>query len=26
LILDKKVEDKNWICLQMTYKSTGFQR
>ncbi len=26
LILDKKVEDKSWICLQMTYKSTGFQR
>jgi ribosomal protein L11 methyltransferase len=26
LILDKKVEDKNWICLQMTYKSTDFQR
>ena len=26
LILDKKVEDKNWICLQMTYKSNGFQR
>ena len=26
LILDKKVEDKNWICLQMAYKSTGFQR
>jgi ribosomal protein L11 methyltransferase len=26
LIRDKKVEDKNWICLQMTYKSTGFQR
>jgi ribosomal protein L11 methyltransferase len=24
LILDKKVEEKNWICLQMTYKSTGF--
>jgi ribosomal protein L11 methyltransferase len=26
LILDKKIEDKNWICLQLTYKSTGFQR
>ena len=26
LILNKKIEDKNWICLQMTYKSTGFQR
>jgi len=26
LILDKKVQDKNWICLQMTYKSAGFQR
>jgi ribosomal protein L11 methyltransferase len=26
LILDKKIEDKNWICLQMTYKSAGFQR
>ncbi len=26
LILDKKVEDKNWICLQMRYKSAGFQR
>ena len=26
LILDKKVEDKNWICLQMTYKSSGFRR
>jgi ribosomal protein L11 methyltransferase len=26
LILDKKVEEKNWICLQLTYKSTGFQR
>jgi ribosomal protein L11 methyltransferase len=26
LTLDKKVEDKNWICLQMTYKSNGFQR
>ena len=26
LILDKKIEDKNWICLQMTYKSTGFRR
>jgi len=24
LILDKKDEDKNWICLQMTYKSNGF--
>jgi ribosomal protein L11 methyltransferase len=26
LILDKKIEDKNWICLQMIYKSAGFQR
>lgn len=26
LILDKKIEDKNWICLQMTYKSAGFRR
>jgi ribosomal protein L11 methyltransferase len=26
LILNKKIEDKNWICLQMTYKSTGFRR
>ena len=26
LILNKKIEDKNWICLQMAYKSTGFQR
>jgi len=26
LILDKKIEDKNWICLQMTYKSGDFQR
>jgi len=26
LILDKKIEDKNWICLQMTYKSTSFRR
>jgi len=26
LILDKKAEDKNWICLQMTYKSTRFRR
>jgi ribosomal protein L11 methyltransferase len=26
LILNKKIEDKNWICLQMTYKSSGFQR
>ena len=26
LILNKKTEDKNWICLQMAYKSTGFQR
>ena len=26
LILDKKAEDKNWICLQMTYKSTAFRR
>ena len=26
LILNKKIEDKNWICLQMTYKSIGFQR
>jgi ribosomal protein L11 methyltransferase len=24
LIWDKKIEDKNWICLQMTYKSAGF--
>jgi ribosomal protein L11 methyltransferase len=26
LILNKKIEDKNWICLQMTYKSMSFQR
>jgi ribosomal protein L11 methyltransferase len=26
LILNKKIEDKNWICLQMTYKSSDFQR
>ena len=26
LILNKKIEDKTWICLQMTYKSTGFRR
>jgi ribosomal protein L11 methyltransferase len=26
LILNKKIEDKNWICLQMTYKSSGFRR
>ena len=26
LILNNKIEDKNWICLQMTYKSSGFQR
>jgi ribosomal protein L11 methyltransferase len=25
-ILGKKIEDKNWICLQMTYKPTDFQR
>jgi len=24
LILRKKIEDKNWVCLQMTYKSAGF--
>ena len=26
LILDKKIEDNNWICLQMTYKPSGFRR
>jgi len=24
LILRKKIEDKNWVCLQMTYKSAAF--
>ena len=26
LILDKKIEDKTWTCLQMTYKPSGFRR